>query len=260
MRIGIDAAAALDAVEALVRSSPIVITHADSGLIDDEAAYLAFHRIRFRETLTRVAAVLPAGSRVLDVGGQFLHVALALRALGYAVDTVDVPPYAEDPRLVARAREGLAVHRIRSLAQLDFPDATYDAVLLLEILEHLAQNPRPMWVELARVLKPSGRVIVTTPNLYRVGGGGGAALQLGRLLTGRGAGPTIVEVLALQTGAHHWKEYGRRELRQYFSTLGWQIARSDSFNYLPSRHWWLLQLKRWLPPLQDCLYLELTRA
>ncbi len=255
-----DAAAALDAVEALVRSSPVVITHTESGLVDDEAAYLAFHRIRFRETLSRVAATVPAGGRVLDVGGQFLHLALALHAMGYAVDAADVAPYAEEPRLLARAGERLRVHPIRSLGQLDFPDATFDAVLVLEVLEHLAQNPRPVWEEVARVLKPDGRVVVTTPNLYRVGGGGGAALQALRLLTGRGTGPTVDEVLTLQTGAHHWKEYGRRELRRYFGLLGWRIVRMDSFNYLPSRRWSLVALKRLFPALQDCLYLELLKA
>ena len=254
-----DAAAALDAVEALVRSAPVVITHRDSGLVDDEAAYLAFHRVRFRETLSRVAAALPAGARVLDLGGQFLHIALALRELGYVVDAVDVGPYTEEPRLLARAGARLAVHQMRSLGQLDFPDATFDAVLVLEVLEHLAQNPRPLWAEVARVLKTSGRVMVTTPNLYRVGGGGGAALQVLRLLTGRGSGPTVEEVLTLQTGAHHWKEYGRGELRRYFSLLGWHITRMDSFNYLPSRRAWLLALKRLFPALHDCLYLELLR-
>src|SRR5438128_10360074 len=109
------AAAALDAVEALVRSAPVVITHRDSGLVDDEAAYLAFHRVRFRETLSRVAAALPASARVLDVGGQFLHLALALRELGYAVDAADISPYGDDPRLLARAGAGLAVHPSQSL-------------------------------------------------------------------------------------------------------------------------------------------------
>jgi 2-polyprenyl-3-methyl-5-hydroxy-6-metoxy-1,4-benzoquinol methylase len=255
-----DAAAALDVVEAFVRSAPVVITHTDTGLLDDEAAYLAFHRIRFRETLTRVAAAVPAGARVLDAGGQFLHLALALWEMGYSVDAVDVAPYSEEPRLRARARQRLGVHRIRSLGQLDFPDATFDAVLLLEVLEHLAQNPRPVWVEVARVLKPTGRVVVTTPNLYRVGNSGGAALQALRLLTGRGTGPTVEEVLTLQTGAHHWKEYGRGELRRYFSRLGWHVARMDSFNYLPSRRWSLVALKRLFPALHDCLYLELLRA
>jgi len=255
-----DPAAALAALEAFVHAAPVVITHQETGFVDDEVAYLAFHRIRFRETLGRVTANVPLGARVLDVGGQFLHLALALRDLGYAVDAADVAPYGEDSRLLARAGPGLAVHRIQSLARLDFPDATFDAVLLLEILEHLTQNPRPLWMELGRVLRPGGRVIVTTPNLYRVGSGGGAALQTWRLLTAGGSGPTVEEVLTLQTGAHHWKEYGRRELRRYFSLLGWRIARMESFNYLPSRRASLLVLKRLFPALHDCLYLELLPA
>lgn len=249
--------AALDTVEALIRSSPIVLTHPESGFVDDERSYFAFHRIRFRETLVRVAALLPPGARVLDVGGQFLHLALTLRTLGHVVTAADVAPYGDDSRLRARSGPRLAVHHLRSLAELDFPDATFDVIFFLEILEHLAQNPRPVWAELARVLKRGGRVVMTTPNLYRVGGGGGAAFQVFRLLRGRGMGPAVDDVLTLHTGAHHWKEYGRRELRRYFSLLGWQIARTESFNYLPSRRPWLGALKRVVPALQDCLYLEL---
>ncbi len=256
----LDATAALDTVEALVRSAPVVMTQIESGFVDDEASYFDFHRTRFSETLQRVVAAVPAGARVLDLGGQFLHVSLALRDMGFRVDAADVAPYGAEPRLLARAGAGLTVHDIQTLARLDFPEATFDAVLLLEVLEHLAQNPRPLWGELGRVLKPRGRLIVTTPNLYRIGGGGGAARQILRLLLGQGAGPTVDEVLTLHTGAHHWKEYGRRELRRYFSLLGWRIARMDSFNYLPCRRPALVFLKRWLPALQDCLYLELLRA
>jgi 2-polyprenyl-3-methyl-5-hydroxy-6-metoxy-1,4-benzoquinol methylase len=255
-----DPTAALDAVETLVRSAPVVITHQEIGLVDDEAAYLAFNRKRFRETMSRVAAAVPAGARVLDVGGQFLHVAVALREMGYAVDAVDLAPYAEEPRLLARASGRLRVHRIGPLGRLDFPDATFDTVLVLEVLEHLTQNPRPLWLEVARVLKPRGRLVVTTPNLYRVGGGGGAVLQMLRLVTGRGMTPTVDQVLTFQTGAHHWKEYGRRELYRYFSLLGWHIVRLDSFNYLPTRRWWLVALKRVFPALHDCLYLELLKS
>lgn len=254
-----DAADALDKIEAFVRSAPVIMTHTESGFVDDETAYFRFHRIRFHETLRRVAGAVPAGARILDVGGQFLHLAMALREMGYIVDAADVAPYGEEMRLLSRGGECLAVHRIRSLARLDFTDASFDAVLVLEVLEHLTQNPRPFWAEFGRVLKPGGRVIVTTPNLYRMGGGGGAARQLLRLLRGQGAGPTVEEVLTLHTGAHHWKEYGRRELRRYFSLLGWQVARMDSFNYLPCRRPALVVLKRLLPALQDCLYLELLR-
>lgn len=254
-----DAAAALDAVEAIVSAAPIVITYPETGFVDDEAAYLAFHRIRFLATLNRLASVIPPGARILDAGGQFLHMALALREMGYTVDAADVAPYADEPRLRERAAGRLVLHRVSSLGQLGIPDATFDAVLLLEVLEHLAQNPRQVWAEVSRVLKPGGRVLLTTPNLYRLGGGGGAARQLLRLLTARGLGPTVDEVLTLQTGAHHWKEYGRRELRRYFSTLGWSIARMGSFNYLPTRRSLFVALKHVFPALQDCLYLEIVR-
>ena len=65
------ASAALGAVEALVRQSPIVITQLDSGLVDDEAAYLAFHRVRFLETLRRIAESVRPPARILDMGAQF---------------------------------------------------------------------------------------------------------------------------------------------------------------------------------------------
>ena len=116
----------------------------DGDFVDDESAYFAFHKTRFHETLLRVAAAVRLGARVLDLGGQFLHMALALRDMGYAVDAADVGPYGDEPRLLGRAGEHLTVHRIQSLARLDFPDARFDAVLLLEVLEHLAQNPRPL--------------------------------------------------------------------------------------------------------------------
>jgi len=141
---------------------------------------------------------------VLDLGGQFLHLALTLHAFGHVVTAADVAPYGDDSRLRARSGPRLAVHHLRSLAELGFPDATFDVIFFLEVLEHLAQNRRQ---------------------------------------GGRGMGPAVDDVLTLHTGAHHWKEYGRRELRRYFSLLGWQIARTESFNYVPA--------------LQDCLYLEL---
>lgn len=254
------AAAALGVVEALVRLAPIVIIQPDSGLVDDEAAYLDFHRVRFQETLARIAQAVPPGARILDAGAQFLHASMALREMGYEVDAADVAPYAAEPRLRARAGDRLRVHGTTSLSQTCFPDATFGAVLLLEVLEHLTENPRPIWAEVARVLKPGGRVVVTTPNLYRLGGGGGAALQALRLVTGRGMGPTVDDVLRLHSGAHHWKEYGRRDLRRYFSALGWRIERMDSFNYLPSRQLLFRALKRIVPALHDCIYLELARA
>jgi 2-polyprenyl-3-methyl-5-hydroxy-6-metoxy-1,4-benzoquinol methylase len=43
------------------------------------------------------------------------------------------------------------------------PDACADAVVAVETIEHL-ENPRSLMRELARLVKPGGLVVVTTPN------------------------------------------------------------------------------------------------
>lgn len=50
-------------------------------------------------------------------------------------------------------------------AKLPFADASFDGVLCLEVLEHVA-NPRAMLREVARVLKPDGRAWLSMPFLY----------------------------------------------------------------------------------------------
>lgn len=46
---------------------------------------------------------------------------------------------------------------------LPFGDATFDWVFALEVIEHLA-NPRHFTAEVARVLKPGGQLLLTTPS------------------------------------------------------------------------------------------------
>jgi 2-polyprenyl-3-methyl-5-hydroxy-6-metoxy-1,4-benzoquinol methylase len=45
-----------------------------------------------------------------------------------------------------------------------FPDATFDCVLCIEVVEHLAK-PENCLKEIARVIKPKGVLILSTPNL-----------------------------------------------------------------------------------------------
>lgn len=50
---------------------------------------------------------------------------------------------------------------------LPFPASTFDVVLAAEILEHL-RDPRALVVEIARVLRPAGRLVGSVPNAYRM--------------------------------------------------------------------------------------------
>jgi len=99
-----------------------------------------------------------AGGRALDVGcGVGLYTA-AMAEAGAVAFGVEVEwPRARD----ARAR-GLAVAAAVG-ERLPFADASLDAVLLHEVLEHVADDAASL-AEAVRVLRPGGRAVVFVPN------------------------------------------------------------------------------------------------
>ena len=100
----------------------------------------------------------PSATRLLDVGcssGAFLGTATAA---GLEVDGVEPSPEAAE---TAR-RAGYKVFG-GTLEEARYPDAAFDAVTLIELVEHL-REPRALLAECRRVLRPGGVVLVTTPN------------------------------------------------------------------------------------------------
>ncbi|SEG46756.1 Methyltransferase domain-containing protein [Thermomonospora echinospora] len=55
--------------------------------------------------------------------------------------------------------------RAMSAAELDYPDASFDLVTAIEVMEHVAELPRTL-AEIHRVLRPGGRLCITTPNRW----------------------------------------------------------------------------------------------
>jgi methionine biosynthesis protein MetW len=105
------------------------------------------------------------GFALLDVGCGRGAVAAALAPRFREVQAVDGDPEALE---VARAR-GIETRLLDLDARaLPFEDARFDAVLCLEVIEHL-RDPEGLVRELARVMREGGQLYLSTPNIRFAG-------------------------------------------------------------------------------------------
>jgi len=101
---------------------------------------------------------------------------------------------------------------------LPMPDASCDLVTCFECIEHLRTTPLPMVDEIRRVLKPNGRLLLTTPNLV-----GSRAMV--RLLAGKNPHENPRYHRDPRYGIVHAKEYTMRELVSLLDGRGLEPTR-----------------------------------
>ncbi len=110
-----------------------------------------------------LGAVQP-GQRVLDLGCGEGFFAAALSDAGASVLAADIA--AEPLRRAGAAHPGLELKLLEAEAAWELPDAAFDAVWAGEVIEHVADTVG--WMsEVRRVLRPHGRLLLTTPLLGR---------------------------------------------------------------------------------------------
>ncbi len=124
------------------------------------------HEMRYDLVADAVRAHTPAGGRILDIGCGSALVAERLHDLDATYLGLDFPSHhigfaaasfkSDDGDLRAWWVQGDG-------EVLPFVDASFDVVVMTEVIEHLLQPERAVW-EVSRVLKPGGVYVMTTNN------------------------------------------------------------------------------------------------
>jgi SAM-dependent methyltransferase len=132
--------------------------------------HVPYRRLRRWQTVDLTLLDVQQGTSVLDVGcgeGYLLRKAVGRAALVFGADL--------DGNRLRRTRVGLSGScrsgrplvdlAVADALRLPFADSSFDRIICTETLEHVADADAAL-SELARVLKPGGRLAVSVPHLF----------------------------------------------------------------------------------------------
>ncbi len=123
--------------------------------------YAYAYERRRRATFSLVTEVLPPGASILDIAAAQGNFSIALAEMGYEVTWNDMRVELAD--YVRLKQEFGKIHFAPGNAfNVQLP-ATFDGVLITEVIEHTA-HPDQLLIRAAELVRPGGYVIMTTPN------------------------------------------------------------------------------------------------
>jgi len=198
-----------------------------AGFFSEDAnatGYIQLHRDR----LIRTLELVPVGGkdqRLLELSSYLQMPLLVKRYGGYGevavtnwwqgeprekIITVRNPATGEE---FAFPMKNVDVERDR----FPFPDDHFDVALCCELIEHLREDPMSMLVELNRIVKWGGLVILTTPNIT-------SAFSVQEALAGRS--PNIYNLYNRQSPAdRHSREYTPADVRVVLEAAGFKVLK-----------------------------------
>lgn len=170
--------------------------------------YAAYGYDLERERLAVVEAAGPLAGLILEAGTGKGHLAVTLARLGHRLVSFDL-----SEEQLAAARENLESNGLADLVELrcengeslSFADGSFDLIFSVNMVHHL-ENPFRVIRELIRVLKPSGRLVVSDFS------------QEGLAM--------MSEVHREEGGEHQVAPVGLDEVEEFLKKEGFSVARS----------------------------------
>jgi SAM-dependent methyltransferase len=217
-------------------------SEAARGLLDEFAWNPWFLNSFWPENEPRVRAIaasvsqwLPASAapRVLEVGCANGYLAYLFSLMGYDTSAVDAYDDEKREEMFRKGRVSYTTSNLNAARPLeDVPDASFDAVLLGEVFEHILNHPAGLLKAVLRILRPDGLVVLTTPNPSTLANGF-------RLLNDRyvlWGTPNFLRDIKLDGGQVidrgdiHYHEYPAWIVRDLMAELGYRIERVTYYN------------------------------
>jgi SAM-dependent methyltransferase len=192
--------------------------------------FFAGNRKRYFFALRLIGAPPAPGAKLLDAGASPGHLTALCLEIGWDATAADKHPTEQfqpkcgAPSLDLFSALGILVYEV-DLAEgaLPFADSSFDAVMFNETLEHLIGSPLPAMKEFARVLKPGGRLALTTPN---------AVSLRNRLsfLFGRNIYTALDVAINVRPYKCHNREYTLNEVKELAARAGLKVERAGLAN------------------------------
>lgn len=210
--------------------------------------YLHSHYYRYLDTLLFLDKN-DMKKKILEIGSVPGHFTVLLKKLGFNVRGVDI-----DPTRVKRFWDKYNVYVDKvdiERESLPFSSDSFDIVLFTEMLEHLRLDPLHALREVYRLLKSTGRIIFSTPNVTLV--------HRLRFLFGKSfQGNPVEEFKKLEWLGHmgHIRLYSLEEVKGFLEYVGFKICSYTYKGKMPSG--WKAKIIMLMYPKKEhfksCLY------
>jgi SAM-dependent methyltransferase len=189
----------------------------EQGRKEELRTYLHDAFRRFLYTLQ----IVPGGNgRLLEIGAGPYFTSLLLRRLtDYKLEFINYygPAFGKKSSqavISSNERVEFEFYNINVEEEaIPVPDEYYDVVLLCEVLEHFTNDPVRVLLEIKRVLKPDGHLILSTPNVNRLA-------NVWHMIYG---GNIYDPYSGYGPYGRHNREYTRQELEKLLTYLGFEI-------------------------------------